>query len=719
VSASHSYFAPAPRGFVGLLAAELRQLGVQDARERGAGVAFSGSLELGYRVCLWSRLTSRVLLEIAGGHADDPDTLYELTRRVDWRDHLRQDHTFAVHVSQAQSSINHTHFATLRVKDAVVDQWREAHGDRPSVDALHPGLRLHVHVLRREVTFYVDLAGESLHRRGYRGDGVAAPLKENVAAGILLRAGWPEIASQGGALVDPMCGSGTLLIEAAWMISDVAPGVLRTRCGAEGWVHHDAALWQKLRSEVEERRRSGALSATIVGGDIDTGAVRAASANLARAGLGDQVSAKQNDARAAHRLLPSTPLTGLVICNPPYGERLGEREQAESLYVDFGAALREQFGGWHAGVLTTDSDLAAHLGLRARRRLEINNGPLECQLLEFDLLDVAERRRRQAEAEARKSALRAQVADGAFANRLRKNMRKLTPWARREGISCFRLYDADIPEYSVAVDSYDGWLHVQEYQPAKTVDAKAARRRLEEINAALALVCELPGERIVLKPHARQRGARASKHHDRGEWLQVREGELCFAVNLFDYPDAGLHLDGRLLRQRLAERAAGKRVLNLFGHTGTATVAAIRGGARATTTVDDSQAYLDWAQRNLELNGVATGRHHRLERADCLQWLSSSRAEFDLIYLDAPAFSRSNKNRGPFEVQRDHLALIQQVMSRLADGGALIFVTSRRGFKLDRGACESFAVHEWTRHTTPRDFPRRTPHQSFMLTPAR
>jgi 23S rRNA (guanine2445-N2)-methyltransferase / 23S rRNA (guanine2069-N7)-methyltransferase len=657
-----------------------------------------------------------VLLEIGTGSADDADSLYAAARDIDWREQLKPDHTFAVQFSESQSTFTHTQFAALKIKDAIVDQWRERSGDRPSVDVKNADLHIFAHVEHSQLSFYVDLAGESLHRRAYREIGVVAPLKETIAAAMLLRAGWPELANQGAPLIDPMCGSGTLLIEAAWMAMDVAPGLLRDHRGAVGWTGHNASLWQEQRDEAEVRRQQGSLNSVIVGSDVNAQAVQAAQHNLQRAGVDALVSVAQSDFAQARRLVVDQAATGLLISNPPYGERLGNRDQAMALYARLGTTLRTDFAGWRVALLTTDDDLAAQLGMRARRRLLLNNGALDCQLLEIDVLDHAQRALRQQRAEADKEALLAAARDGAFANRVRKNQRKLKAWLQTENVQCYRLYDADIPEYAVAVDVYQDWLHVQEYQPPKTVDDQAAEQRLAEIMTLLPELCAVPKERIALKKRVRQKGRQQYlKQAETGHFFEVREGPCRYWVNLFDYLDTGLFLDGRNVRRLLAERVVGRRFLNLFAYTATASVAAIVAGAKASTSVDISNTYTDWAQRNFALNGIAVGRRHRLERADCLEWLREEQGRYDVIYLDPPTFSNSKKMLRSFDVQRDHVELVEAAMARLSADGELVFVCNRRGFKLDTEALAAYHIDELTPKSIPPDFARSAPHKSFVI----
>jgi 23S rRNA (guanine2445-N2)-methyltransferase / 23S rRNA (guanine2069-N7)-methyltransferase len=293
-----------------------------------------------------------------------------------------------------------------------------------------------------------------------------------------------------------------------------------------------------------------------------------------------------------------------------------------------------------------------------------------------------------------------------FANRLRKNLKNLGRWARQNGITCYRLYDADLPEYAVAVDLYEQWVHVQEYEAPATVDAKKAESRLREVLAVLPTVLEVPAENVFLKVRRRQKGtSQYEKFDQRGDFHEVGEGGCRFLVNFSDYLDTGLFLDHRPTRHLLRELAPGRRFLNLFAYTGAATVYAAAGGARSTTTVDMSQVYLDWARRNLALNGFSAPPHEFV-RADCLEWLQRERRQFDLIFLDPPTFSTSKRMETTFDVQRDHVSLLQATAGLLAPDGVLIFSNNSRRFKMDREELPEFQVEEISRQTIPRDFER-------------
>jgi|LGVF01.1.fsa_nt_gb 23S rRNA (guanine2445-N2)-methyltransferase / 23S rRNA (guanine2069-N7)-methyltransferase len=704
---SYELFAPAPKGLEPLLAEELRALGAQEVSETRAGVAFSGDLRLAYRVCLWSRLASRVLLTVARFGASSPEELYAEALLLPWEEHLSAEGTLAVSCQLGRSQVGHSQYAALKIKDAIVDRFRERCGTRPSVDVECPDVRINLHLDKDQATLSIDLSGVSLHRRGYRTEGVLAPLKENLAAAVLLRAGWPKIAAAGGSLLDPVCGSGTLLIEGALMAADIAPGLQRPYYGFEGWAGHQPGIWRELLQEARERRKVGLARLPLIAGrDLDSKAVRAAHLNADRAGLGGLLHFSTADLAELRPPENMEERPGLLIANPPYGERLGERDELVHLYGRLGENLRRHFVGWKAAIFTGNPDLAKELAIRARRKHNLYNGALQCQLLHFD---IEERWFFGAQKDQRPAKPAAPLSDGAimFANRIKKNLRQVGRWAKKNDISCYRLYDADMPEYAVAVDLYGPWVHVQEYQAPDTIDADMAQQRLKEAMDALPEALAVEPEQIFLKVRSRQSGrSQYRKLQEKGQFHEVTEGNCRFWVNFTDYLDTGLFLDHRPTRLLVQQLAAGKRFLNLFAYTGSATVHALKGGAASSLTVDMSRTYLDWAQRNLALNGFQIDEHHRLLQADCLAWLEQAKGSFDLIFLDPPSFSNSKSMTGTFDVQRDHVALLRQALGLLAEGGVLLFSNNLRRFKLDREVLADLDIEDLTAETIPRDFAR-------------
>ncbi|MBN1321187.1 MAG: bifunctional 23S rRNA (guanine(2069)-N(7))-methyltransferase RlmK/23S rRNA (guanine(2445)-N(2))-methyltransferase RlmL [Thermoleophilia bacterium] len=712
-TSEQSFFATCPRNTEGLLLDELRALGAADARETRAGVAFTGTLPLAYRVCLWSRVASRVLMRLASFPASGPDDLYEGSGALAWEEHLAASGTLAVEattvVRQGPLANLNTHFAEQRVKDAVVDRFRAKTGARPGVDLARPDVRINLHLTPEEAVVSLDLSGGGLHRRGYRLEGGEAPLKENLAAAILLRAGWPQIAGEGGALVDPMCGSGTLLIEGALMAADVAPGLLRDYYGFLRWKGFDQTVWEELLDEARRRREQGLRRLPpISGSDVDRRAIGTARANARRAGLAGRIVFEERG--LAHLTAPPAATPGLVVTNPPYGKRLGEFPELTLLYETLGIRLKEGFQGWEAAVFTGNPELGAHLGLRAHRVNSLYNGPLECKLLLFHIGAPPGGGASASIPREIPSPVLRDAGAAMFANRLAKNLKHLRRWATREDIHCYRLYDADLPEYAVAVDLYEDWAHVQEYAAPSTVDPVRARRRLRDVMAVVPEALDIPPEHVALKVRRRQHGAdQYQRLRDDGRLLEVREGGLRFLVDLTDYLDTGLFLDHRLTREMIRQLAPARRFLNLFAYTGSATVYAAAGGASTTTTVDLSATYLDWARRNLAFNGFG-GTEHSFVRADCLEWLGQTTippaGAYDLIFLDAPTFSNSKGMTGTIDIQRDHAELIRAAARLLSAEGVLLFSTNSRRFKLDETVAQELTVTDITKQTIPPDFAR-------------
>lgn len=705
----HVFFVTCPKNIEDLLAQELVALGLEKQRLAPAGAWVSGTLEQAYRACLWSRLANRIILDLGAVDARDADTLYAGIRTLPWSDHLDVRGRFRVHFTGRNDAFRNTAFGAQRVKDGIVDCLRDDSGQRPDVDLRNPDLSIHVRLQHDRAHVGIDLAGDSLHRRGYRTESGEAPMKENLAAAMLYRMDWPTLAAAGGDLVDPLCGSGTILVEAALMATDAAPGLLREAFGFERWKGHDDAVWLSLKQEAQELRRAGRQGnrSRFWGFDQDKNVIATAWRNIERAGVRDIVHVERQVLADFQK--PGQADKGLMLTNPPYGERLSERAALDSLYLKLGQVAREQLPGWRLGVLTSVPELGHAIGLRCDKRYRLFNGKLPVQLLAFEISDEKSVRPRVADDPSQPPAPRiAQPARAEmFANRMRKNLKALGSWARKQGIECYRLYDADMPEYALAVDCYADWLHVQEYAAPKSIDERAARERLAEALAVLPDVTGIPAERIVCKQRRRQAGTRQyEKQATTAHELDVTEGDCRLRVNLRDYLDTGLFLDHRPVRRWIHENAAGKRFLNLFCYTGAATVQAATGGALSSLSVDMSKTYLDWTQSNLRLNRLDLKRH-RVERADCLKWLDAPAQEtFDLIFLDPPTFSNSARMEDVLDVQRDHVALVDNAMRRLAPGGVLIFSNNYRRFKLDPALETRYRVTDITSQTIDRDFAR-------------
>ncbi len=716
----HRYLATCPKGLAGLLLAEIAELGGVEAREGINGVSFSGPLAVGYRVCLYSRLANRVILVLSEFAGSRPEDLYEGMSGISWPDHLAPSSCFAVDFAGQSAEIRNSHFGALRCKDAIVDSFRNRGLNRPDVDTRRPDLRVNVRMHKGKVTVGIDLSGASLHQRGYRKDPGKAPLKENLAAAVLLRAGWADCLARGLPLIDPMCGSGTLLIEAAMMATHRAPGLGRDRWGFQGWLGHQPDQWRAIEADARSRVSDPPAELELRGYDGDIQAVRRTEASIKALGLERLVRVRPKAlnelVRPSHRAMPE----GLLVCNPPWGERLGDPEALGYLYRQLGEALHREFQGWQAAVLTANVELGRRMGLRSHKQYKLHSGALDLQLLLFNL-DPDNRLSAPGQTSPGKIAKSSEapvaldsapepLTEGAqmLVNRLRKNQRRLKPWLRDSGTTCYRLYDADMPEYAVAIDIYEGCPHVAEYAAPKTVDPALAERRFGEALSAVREVLGMSPEEVVpAKRRERQRGREQYQRLDQqGERLTVQEGRARLLVNLHDYLDTGMFLDHRPLRLRIAAEAKGKHFLNLFCYTGTATVHAALGGAATSTSVDLSNTYLQWFRENLALNGLSE-RQHRAERADCPEWLASCERQFDLILLDPPSFSNSKAMADSFDVQRDHVRLVDLAMSVLAPKGTLYFSNNRRGFVLDEVLAQRYTIDNISEDTIPPDFTRR------------
>ncbi|KGA24386.1 23S rRNA methyltransferase [Pectobacterium brasiliense] len=700
----NALFASTARGLEELLKSELESLGAQSCAVVQGGVHFEGDNRLLYQSLLWSRLASRILLPLNEFKVHSDLDLYLGVQAIDWSTIFSIDKTFAVHFTGTNEDIRNSQYGALKVKDAIVDSFTRKTGQRPDVAKQQPDIRINVFLQRDMASVSLDLSGDGLHQRGYRDLAGLAPLKENLAAAIVLRSGWKS----GTPLVDPMCGSGTLLIEAAMIASDRAPGLHRTHWGFNAWLKHDAELWREVTAEAQQRARQGlqATTSRFFGSDNDRRVIEIAKANARRAGVAELISFDVRDAAQLKNPLPEGP-KGTVVSNPPYGERLESEPALIALHNMLGRKMKSDFGGWQLSLFSASPELLSCLQLRAERQFKAKNGPLDCVQKNYQLAET------QGESAG-------QIAED-FANRLRKNLRKLEKWAKQQGIECYRLYDADLPEYNVAVDRYGSWVVVQEYAPPKTIDAQKARQRLFDVINATLSVLELPSNRLVLKTRERQKGKNQyEKLAQKGDFLLMEEFGAKLWVNLTDYLDTGLFLDHRIARKMLGEMSRGKDFLNLFAYTGTASVHAGLGGARSTTTVDMSRTYLEWAEKNLRVNGL-TGRQHRLIQADCLSWLHNANEQFDVIFIDPPTFSNSKRMEESFDVQRDHLALMKDLKRLLRRGGTIMFSNNKRGFQMDTAGLTALGLNakEITAQTQSQDFARnRQIHNCWLLTHA-
>ncbi|MGL5344919.1 MAG: bifunctional 23S rRNA (guanine(2069)-N(7))-methyltransferase RlmK/23S rRNA (guanine(2445)-N(2))-methyltransferase RlmL [Plesiomonas sp.] len=668
-----SLFATTARGLEELLKTELESLGAQECKLTQGGVHFKGSVEIMYRSMMWSRLASRILLPLATFKVFSELDLYLGAGSVNWQNIFDVKDTFAVDFTGTNDEIRNSQFGAVRVKDAIVDHFSRKVGDRPSVERQDADIRINVYLHKEEAVLSLDLCGASLHQRGYRDRTGAAPLKENLAAALVLRSGWKI----GTPLVDPMCGSGTLLIEAAMMASDMAPALWREQWGFLAWKGHDRDVWKAIRDDAQVRANAGVSKTAplFFGIDNDQRVIDRAQTNIRNAGLTSLISLKRADAVALTNPLSTAQkaenLRGTVLSNPPYGERLGSVPALIALHTVFGRRLKQEFGGWRVSLFSGAPELLNCLQMRAERQFKAKNGPLDCIQKNYQIAE-----------QQQDNSTRSLKGAEDFANRLRKNIKKRDKWAADEGLEAYRLYDADLPDYNVAIDRYLDHIVINEYAAPKEIEEQKARHRLFDLVVAVLDVTGVEADKVILKVRERKKGtSQYEKMANQDDYFVVHEYGASLWVNLTDYLDTGLFLDHRLTRRMLGQMAKGKRFLNLFAYTGTATVHAALGGASSTTTVDMSKTYLNWAEQNLNLNNIRG--QHRLVQADCLRWLENADEQFDLIFIDPPTFSNSKRMDESFDVQRDHLKLMQNLQRLLSDDGVIVFSNNKRGFKMD------------------------------------
>jgi len=699
--------ATATFGLEAVVARELGDLGHKAEIVQGGRILFRGDASAICRANLWLRTAERVLLRVGSFPSRDFEALFERTRDVPWERWLGPDAAFPVRGRSVKSTLTSVPACQRCVKKAIVERLMSAH-NTTTLDETGPTFGVEVALLEDTATLTIDTSGAGLGRRGYRPLVGKAPLRETLAAAMVLLSFWrPD-----RPLLDPFCGSGTIPIEAALIGRNIAPGLER-RFAAEDWPAVDAKLWQDVRDEARDLVRDP-LHERIIGTDIDDEALSLARYHAKRAGVEDDIHFQQR----AFEDLKSSRQYGCLICNPPYGLRLGDDDEAVALHRRMPDVLR-RLETWSHFILTAWPDFEALIGQRADRRRKLYSGGIEVTYYQFH--GPRPPRDGAPKGEQAPAAFGGITAHGhtqaeAFANRLVKRARHLRKWPSR-GITCYRLYDRDIPEVPLVVDRYGPCLHMAEYdRPHDRTEAQHADwLDLMVRTAAVALGVAIAD--VYLKRRRRQRGpAQYERLSDASRLVDVVEGGLTFRVNLSDYVDTGLFLDHRITRRMVRDAATGRRMLNLFAYTGAFSVYAAAGRAAATTTVDLSNTYLDWARCNMAANGF-TGREHTFVRDDAMAFLGEhgDRPSYDLAVVDPPTFSNSKMADGVWDIQRDHAALLARLGQLMTSGGIVFFSTNFRRFKLDESCLDWADVREISRQTVPEDFRNKRIHRCWRI----
>ena len=713
------YFATTAKGLEDLLVLELQELGGCNVRQSRSGVYFSGTIEIAYKACLWSRLANHILLPLSHFKADDASDLYKQIGCIDWLEIMRPDATMKIDVNGQHSTINNTQFIAQKAKDSIVDQIRSRTGVRPTIKMYQSDIVINIYVNRTQFFLSLSLSGESLHKRNYRIEAGKAPIRETLAAALLIRSGWLEQLESKDlpTLIDPMCGSGTILIEAALMAYKIAPGLGREYFGFYGWCAHNESIWSEIEEDAETLRDKNLkdINVALYGIDISQGMVDCALNNINQVGLLDNIKVTQGDIKELDLLYNEEEIkinSGLILFNPPYGERLnyGEEEELKELFLYTGNMLKKQFYNWSLAIVSSAPDILKSIGIRSFKKHNFYNGALAVELFRFSIIDSYFMKYETHEHKIRRLASGLDTASEyalMFANRLRKNLKIMKKWANRSCISCYRIYDADLPDFSFAIDIYEDQLHVQEYQPGNKVDLSKSHLRFIEGVYIIQKVFDCPFEKIHLKVRKKQKGKDQYKKITNSlQYFTIREGIAKFQVNFDDYLDTGIFLDHRIMRNKVAIASKGKTLLNLFSYTCTASVQAVLAGARLVTSVDMSNTYLEWGKRNFEINKIET-KNHNFIQSDCLSWLEKNTKYYDVIFLDPPTFSNSKRMMETLDIQRYHTLLITKAMKILKKGGVLFFSNNYRKFKINLDLIEYFDYEDISHSCLPEDFKRR------------
>lgn len=763
---SYTLIATAAFGLESVVARELKALGYDARIPQPGRIEFEGGADAIAQANLWLRSAERVLIRIATFEAKDFGQLFDGVKAANWRAWIPADGEFPVNGRSHKSQLSSVPACQKIVKKAVVEALREQHGieELPETGATYP---IEVALLNDMATITLDTTGVGLHKRGYRPQQGLAPLRETLAAAMVQLSFWRP----GRPLLDPFCGAGTLPIEAAMIGRNIAPG-LRRKFGCEQWPDFPQAAWQKAREQAEQRILPP-LEERILATDADPRAVVAGRRNAEAAGVAEDIHFQEK----AFSEVSSKRKYGCIIANPPYGERIGEADEVAELYESLPLVLR-RFPTWSHYILTSWSDFEKIVGQPANRRRKLYNGRIACTYFQYHgprppkpgqasrtdepATDTGEspavdtlppqtetalpetaisltgepastdpaasdsnapaRLRREPPApvfgglrpEARRQAEE-------FASRLTKRARHLRKWPTKRGITCYRLYDRDIPEVPFAVDRYDQALHMAEYErPHDRTPAEHADW-LDLMVQTAAKTLEISRDAVYLKRRARQKGdAQYQKFGNQQSTRIVEEAGLKFQVNLSDYLDTGLFLDHRQTRAMVRDAAEGKDMLNLFAYTGSFSVYAAAGGAASTTTVDLSANYLDWAAENFRLNDLPVDDSqlkHRFIQSDARDFLASldQRQTFDLAVVDPPTFSNSKRTDDDWDVQQHTVEVLSQVAQHLTPGGLIFFSTNSRRFKLDETSLANLEIREISRQTVPEDFRNQRIHRCWRM----
>jgi 23S rRNA (guanine2445-N2)-methyltransferase / 23S rRNA (guanine2069-N7)-methyltransferase len=706
-------------GLEAVVRRELQSLGIEAAIGQPGRVHFPGTHETICQANLWLRTADRVLIRVAKFPAPDFDALFETTRDCPWGALLPPDASFPVTGRSIQSTLTSVPACQRAVKRAIVDAMRRDHATAvlPETGA---EFKIDVALLKDTATLTIDTTGRSLHRRGYRTQLSKFALKETLAAALVLLSYW----KRDRPLLDPFCGSGTIPIEAAMIGRHLAPGLNRG-FALEAWPNFPPGLMAAARQAAAAAGLEP-LEERIVASDSDARILTTARENAQRAGVETEIHFQAKSMLE----ITSKRRFGCMITQPPSPETMGDRPELDRLYAALPDVLRK-LPTWSHYILSSYPDLERAVGRSADRRRKLYNNRVECTYYQFHgpkpvknrNIDTIPTQGEQPYLHASGPAAFGQLGEQAkqqaelFSVRLQKRARHLRRWPSKRGITCFRLYERDIPEIPLVVDRYEDYLHITEYERPHDRDPAQHLNWLDLMAQTAATAIGVPRTHVFIKSRRRQRGkTQHAKVAETHQQIEVHEGGLKFLVNLADYVDTGLFLDHRLTRQMVRQAAAGTTFLNLFAYTGAFTVYAAAGGAKRTVSVDLSRSYLDWAWQNMRLNGF-TGNEHTFLASDVGQFVRQHAAGevYDLVVLDPPTFSNSKRTEQDWEVQNDAASLLNDLLPLVRPGGIIYFSNNFRRFRFDPRTVAAAEVHEISNQTVPEDFRNRRIHRCWRI----
>lgn len=742
------FFATCPTGFEHLLARELVRLGIRRVRPLQGQVSFDDELRAAYQACLWSRLASRVVAVVGRGPAANADELYASVADVAWEEHLPARTTFAIRASGTNAQLRTSQFVALRAKDAIVDRMQAKTGVRPAVDTHRPRTTCTVRVSRDRVAIGIDLAGTPLFERPYLRRGTRRGLRPDYAAALLELVAWADLCEDANdelTFVDLSPQVGAIACEAAMTAALRAPGLGRHGWGFEGWSAHEPDTWASVVADAQARSLGRAPLAMCM-------------FRSAQGGTGMRAALRAAGVEASLEALDDEELCGLThpsLAALDLSDLLPHQLAQESATLSAFARVMQAISPARTVVAARDELAEAFLRCEPHHKLATRLGQDPLYLSAFDEVAHGQDALPTVVAGSAQSLPVLVAASDQFAARLRKVAKERAKWAHREDVSCYRVYDADLPDYAVAIDLFQGtdpatgmpdgrrWLVVAEYAPPKSVNALLAQSRLVDVLAIAPAVLGVDPRNTFVRVRRQAKGGSQYAQEAKPGGLETKarrsngtplpagahlidEGGLTFEVNFSTRLDCGIFLDHRdtraLVREMAKETKGSKRFLNLFAYTGTATCYAADGGMRHTTTVDLSRPSLDWARRNMERNGFK-GREHEFVQADVVSWVSEQRHtpnRWDLVFCDVPTFSNSSRmGKRSFDVQRDHTELLIGVSRLLTRNGTCVFSCNLRSFKLDEQglARAGVAATDITATTIPHDFARNPRiHHTYLIT---